>query len=284
MTAANADQLSYWNGEAGERWRAAARDSDAAFAPLSRAAIDAAHPVPGERVIDVGCGCGATTMQLAELVAPGGRVSGVDLSAPMLDLARERVRARRIGNVKLIVADATTVDLPPGSFDLVFSQFGVMFFADPVATFTHLRNALAPAGRLTFRCWRSVPENPFFNVPLTAARSHVPPPPNPPAPDAPGPNAFADPARVRDILARAGFSAIAIEPRDTQLHIGDDLDTAVSFLARIGAAARVLEDATPKQRSAAIAATRTALEPHATSDGVFLTAGTWLVRADGAPD
>src|SRR5881628_2723223 len=153
----------------------------------------------GERVIDIGCGCGDTTIALARRVGPAGLVLGIDVSAPMLARAADAAREAGVAHVRFEHADAQTHRFPAQAFDVLYSRFGVMFFSDPAAAFGNLRTALRPGGRLGFVCWQAVPENPWIAVPLEAAAQHMALPP-PPAPGAPGPFSFADPERVRRIL------------------------------------------------------------------------------------
>src|SRR2546427_6919777 len=216
---ANAGQVPYWNEAAGPKWVAFQKIIDAQIAPLGERAMDRAGIAPGERVIDVGCGCGDTTIALARRVGPAGLVLGIDISAPMLERAAETARAEALANVRFENADAQTHRLPASAFDVVYSRFGVMFFADPVAAFANLRAALRPGGRLAFVCWQALPENPWLFVPLRAAAQHLTLPP-PPAPDAPGPFAFAAPNRVRGILPRAGFAETVPEDLRTTLTLG----------------------------------------------------------------
>src|SRR5437867_4470402 len=216
---ANAEQIRYWNEAAGPKWVSFQKVIDAQIAPLGERAMDRAGIAPGERVIDVGCGCGGTTIALARRVGPAGLVLGIDISAPMLERAAETARAEGLANVRFENADAQTHRLPPGAFDVVYSRFGIMFFADPVAAFANLRAALRPGGRLAFVCWQALRENPWLFLALQAAAQHLTLPP-PPAPDAPGPFSLADPERVRDIVARAGFERIALEDLRTALTLG----------------------------------------------------------------
>src|SRR6185312_7572098 len=162
----NADQIAYWNGPGGQRWAARQQAQDIMLAPLADLLVDRAKPLPGERVIDVGCGSGATTFALAQRVAPSGHVFGIDVSGPMLERARQNTPKQL--PVAFALADATVYPFDPGSFDLVASRFGVMFFAEPALSFANLRAALRPSGRLAFVCWREPRENPFFMAPLHA--------------------------------------------------------------------------------------------------------------------
>ena len=204
----NAQQIQYWN-DTGPRWVAQQNVIDDQIRQLGRLAMDRSTVQPGERVLDVGCGCGDTTVELAGRVAPGGTVTGIDISAPMLERARERARTQGAA-ARFELADAQTHAFAPAIVDVIFSRFGVMFFTDPTAAFANLRRALTPGGRLAFVCWQALPDNPWMFVPLGAALQYLPTPPLP-GPDAPGPFSFADPGRVRTILAGAGFRDVAFE-------------------------------------------------------------------------
>ena len=275
----NAEQIEYWNQKAAPTWVNQNEKLDAMLAPFGLAVMDRARPATGERVLDVGCGVGQTSLQLAKRVAASGSVLGVDISTPMLARASERARAEKLANVRFENADAQTFPFTPNSVDLIFSRFGVMFFADPKAAFTNLRRALRPGGRLSFICWQSLPENPWMFVPLGAALQFLPPPPLP-APDAPGPFAFADAARVRGILERAGFRGVTHEPLTGEILLGLTVDEAIAFSSELGPAARVLLEATPAERDAAIAAIREMLGKILTATGIRLGYAAWIVTAE----
>jgi SAM-dependent methyltransferase len=208
---------------------------------------------PGQSVLDVGCGCGQTLLQLADLVGPSGRVVGVDISPPMLARARERAAARP--EISLVEADAQSYPLPPASFDAVYSRFGVMFFEDPRAAFANLSAALRPGGRLAFVCWQAIERNPWAAIPLAAVQ-RLQPTATPRAPPAgpPGPFSFADPDHVRAILSAAGFASIQLDRWEAPLHIGGAMTLAEAreYAARSGPAARAIaaspEDARPTSR------------------------------------
>ncbi len=277
-SSANADQITYWNSRAGERWAAMQADIDAVFAPLTKATLDWTDAKPGDRVLDVGCGCGTSTLELARRVGASGRVLGVDVSEPMLGLATERARA--VSQIELRLADASTHPFEPGTRDVVFSRFGVMFFDDPTAAFRNIRTVLTSEGRLAFVCWQPIAENSWFSVPVEAVRPNVPDQP-PSDPYAPGPFAFAEPDRVRAILAAAGFSRIVITPHRTTMRLGGpgDLDGAADFSTKIGPAARMLAEVEPEVRAAAMGDVRAALAPFDGPDGVVLGGAVWLVSA-----
>jgi ubiquinone/menaquinone biosynthesis C-methylase UbiE len=231
----------------------------------------------GERALDLGCGCGATTLELARRVGPGGSVLGVDLSEPML--ARARERAAGLGQVEFRAADAQTADLGAASFDLAYSRFGVMFFADPPAAFANVRRALRPAGRLGFVCWQEMRKNPYMFEPVAAAARHVTLPP-PPAPDAPGPFAFADAARVRAILERAGFGRIEIAPWAGEIGLGEP-EQALEFFFEIGPLAAALREAGagPEVHTRVREAIREVLDRYSTPAGIRMPVHTWVVTA-----
>ena len=276
--AENADQLAYWNGPAGQRWAARQQVQDVLLGPIADLLIDRARPVSGERVIDVGCGSGATTIAFGHKVAPSGHVLGVDVSEPML--ARARSRAPKNLPVDFVQADATVYPLDPSSFDLLASRFGVMFFADPVLSFANMRKALKSSGRLAFACWREPKENPWMMAPLQAVYKHVPKLP-PQGPEDPGPFALASEERVHRILGGAGFKGIAMEacPLSMDIAIGRGLEAAVQGALEIGPAARALEGQPDELRAAATNSIREALAPLAKGDTVALPGSIWIVTA-----
>lgn len=274
----NADQIAYWNGPGGQRWADRQAAQDILLKPIADLLIDRAKPLPGERVIDVGCGSGATTIAFGQKVAPSGHVFGIDVSGPMLERARQT--APKDLPIEFALADATVHPFDPASFDLLASRFGVMFFADPVLSFANLRKALRPKARLAFACWREPRENPFFMAPLQAVYKHVPKLP-PQGPEDPGPFAFASEERVQRVLGAAGFAGIAMEPCNLALDvaIGRGLEAAVQGVFEIGPASRALEGHPPEVRVAATNSVREALAAYAKGDTVPLPASIWIVTA-----
>jgi SAM-dependent methyltransferase len=264
-------EAEYWNGEAGVRWAELYARTDRQLAAASTALMAFAAPRAGERALDVGCGCGTTTLELHQRT--GVLVRGVDVSEPMLAVARARATS---GAITFAAGDAATMQLA-AEHDLVFSRFGVMFFADPVAAFANLRTALAPRGRLAFACWRAADHNPWATIPVAAASSVLPPEP-PGDPHAPGAFAFADAERVRALLVAAGFRDVSTTAHDTTVYLGDSLDDAVAGVLAIGPLARraMKLDAATRARLPALVAD--ALAPLATPH-VTLPASIWLVGA-----
>ena len=273
----NAEQIQYWNEASGEKWVAAQESIDRQIEPLGLAALERARVGEGERVVDVGCGCGQTTLELARRVGTGGSVTGLDLSAPMLARARERAQSQGLSNLAFEQADVQTHKFEQLA-DLIFSRFGVMFFADPIAAFANLAAGLKPAGRLTFVCWQAARENPWVSVPLQAVADLVELPT--PTPGAPGPFSLADAARVEDILAQAGFSDIAVEALERDLAVGGgSLEGAVEFLQKIGPSGRALAEADAATRARAADALRRAIEPFAVDGSVRMGSASWIVSA-----
>jgi SAM-dependent methyltransferase len=272
----NADQIKYWNAEAGTKWSEFNPQLDRMLAPLSAVVIDCAAPVAGEQVLDIGCGCGDTTMALARRVAPDGAITGVDISTPMLDVARRRATDDDLP-ITLFNADAETHDLGAARFDLAFSRFGVMFFNNPEAAFANIGGALRPGGRLTFVCWQPLAHNPWARIPFEAIR-HLMPPADPPDPHAPGPFAFADSERVKGIITAAGFEDVAVNGYESIMKNGEgDLDTCVRGIMNLGPAARMLREADEATMAAAAKAVRDAVGPYHTGNTLELSSAVWIV-------
>ena len=237
----NAAQVEYWNSVAGETWAQFQEPLDRQIEPLGLAGIDVLQPVPGERIIDIGCGCGQTSLALAARVAPSGSVVGIDLSRPMLEVARRRPRPAANLRVDFRQLDAQNGDIGRGVFDAAFSRFGVMFFSDPVAAFRNIRASLKPGGRLVFVCWRPLADNPWMLAPLQAALPFIPPV-APPDPTAPGPFAFADASRVRSILTHAGFASLSGLTRLTLVSAAATLEQSLKLALRVGPLGRALRE------------------------------------------
>ena len=274
----NADQLAFWNGAGGRTWVARQAHTDTTLAPVFEALLGLASARPGERVLDVGCGCGVTTLELARAVGPAGRVAALDISGPMLDEGRARAGAAGVANVDWVQADAASAALD--DFDLLVSAFGVMFFGDPVAAFAHMRCAARPGARMALACWRSLGENPWMEVPMRAVAPHVPPRPKP-NPHAPGMFAFADPERVARVLTAAGWAAPRLDRLDIDLDIaaGRGLEEAVVQSTRIGAINSWLRGQPEAVVDAAVASVRAALSEHVDGASVRLPGAMWLVSA-----
>jgi len=273
---ANTAMGQYWNEVAGPRWVGRAGLQEARNIEVAHLLLQAAAPRPGERVLDVGCGTGATAIPFAAAVAPGGHVTGVDISEPMLGQARQNIAAAWSGNITLVLADAQVHRFPADSFDLVISRFGVMFFADPVAAFTNLHAGLRKGGRLCMAVWASMEDNVHWKIPLEIAVRHLGDP-APADPHAPGPMAFRDPAYLRGILDQAGFGGIDIAPQGFQI-AGQSAASEAEHAALFGPAWRLMEEkqAPETARQAIVAETAAAFAPYKTQEGLRLP-GTVLI-------
>lgn len=274
----NSDQIEFWNGEAARKWVDFNPLLDRMLEPLGDLAMARAAPAPGERVLDIGCGCGGTTLDLARAVAPGGAVTGLDISEPMLAMARERA-VSAAAPVRIINADAETHGLPRAAFDLVFSRFGVMFFANPKTAFANFHGALKPGGRVAFICWRAPDLNPWVTIPFEAAWP-LAPEFEPAGVDEPGQFAFAGRDRVEAILADAGFMDARLEPHETTMRVGEgDLDDCVALVLKLGPVSRLLREADGAVAPAIAEAVRAAVAPYYTGRCIEMAAAVWIAGA-----
>jgi SAM-dependent methyltransferase len=280
MTNTNAEQAAHWNNsdEIGH-WLTHQRRHDTMLAPFSTMLFDALQLTSGERVLDVGCGTGATTRAAAALVAPGAAV-GVDISAPMLERSRADSADARLANVMFERADVQVHPFDDAVFDAVMSRFGIMFFDDPVAAFANLHRASRPGGRLAFVCWQPLTANEWLVVPGAALAEHVAIPPAA-APGAPGMFAFAEPDRVRQVLTDAGWRDITVTSQDTPMLVGGggSIDDTVEFLRTGSLGCALLAGADAATTTRALDAVRDALVPYLSTDGARLDAAVWLVQA-----
>ncbi|WP_426343245.1 class I SAM-dependent methyltransferase [Pseudoduganella sp. R-32] len=282
MAERNIYQVADWNGQSGERWVAHQARLDAMVAVFGQAAIDAVAPAPGERVLDVGCGAGTSSLALAARVGASGQVLGVDISEPLIGWAR--ALAPPDAPVRFQLADAGSAELPEGAFDILFSRFGVMFFDDPAGAFAHMRRALRPGGRVAFVCWRGAAENDWVRLPMGAIKGIVPPAAQP-DPEAPGPFSFGDRERVACILAAAGFTDIAIMPFDASIPLGEGetrdaaIDDAVKMALEVGPLSRALADQPDGIRASASAALRAVFARQSGDRSVMFDGAAWIVMA-----
>jgi SAM-dependent methyltransferase len=274
----NAAQFEAWNGEHGLHWVAIADQRDRVLAPVAEVLLTAAAPSPGMRVLDVGCGCGVTTLRVAGIVGDAGSVTGVDISEPMLGVARDR--AGPTGprtNVSLVRADAQTHSFRPRSVDLVISRFGTMFFSDPVAAFTNIATSLVGGGRLCIATWQRLASNEWIRLPIETLVSY-----GAAAPPLEGSGMFAqsDPATVTSTLSAAGFGSVTLDAVDITFDVGSSIDEAMAYVIDSGAVRTQLE-AIPESsaRDAALADLRHRLEVHHDGAGVKLGGSIWLIRA-----
>lgn len=272
-------QREYWNGRVGEEWVAQADRMDAMLEPLTGAALAKSEFLSGERILDIGCGAGATTLRIARRVGAKGSVVGLDLSAPLLDCARGRAERNGLA-IDFVEADASVAALGK-AFDAAFSRFGVMFFEEPIAAFAHLRGLLRTGGRLIFVCWRSLKENGWATTPIEAIRPMLKAPVQPPNPDAPGPFSLEDPDKIKRILGDAKWRDITVSPWDGLITIGGggSVAEAAQFMRKIGHCARAIadQDLDPVEVQRRLVEHLSVLHKPA---GVSLPAACWIVRAE----
>ncbi|QSQ25968.1 methyltransferase domain-containing protein [Pyxidicoccus parkwayensis] len=278
---ADDEQMKLWNGHAGRAWVDAQELLDPMFKPFEELLVEAVSAGSARRVLDVGCGTGATTLAVARRLGAEGGCTGIDISEPMLTVAR--ARAEREGSRACFIrANAQDHAFEAGSFDLIISRFGVMFFDDSVRAFANLRHAAKADAELRFIAWRSPSENPFMT---TAERAAAPLLPNLPArrPNAPGQFAFADPRRIQHILEESGWAGIDIQPIDVACTLPEK--ELVRYLTRLGPLGMILQEADDRTRTQVIETVRAAFEPYVHGADVRYPAACWTVtaRAPSAP-
>jgi SAM-dependent methyltransferase len=273
----------YWNGSAGEKWVRLEAILDEQLRPFGDAVLAAARLKVGEHILDIGCGCGATTLDAARSVGSAGIATGVDISRPMLARAAARARTLGLGQARFECADAQTQPFPSASVDAVISRFGVMFFDDPKVAFTNLARTTKRGGRLVFVCWQNIAANPWMALPMMAAMQHITID-RPTDPNAPGPMAFADSERVRGILANAGWTGINVHPLELLVSVGGgvSLAEAADFMMELGPTAQPLKDADLTTRERVRAAIMEAIAPYATNEGVRMGSAAWVITARAA--
>ena len=273
---ANTDMAEYWNGRPAHVWVTEAERFDSMLSGFGRRLLTAAVLKPGERVLDVGCGNGAVSLDAARAVGRDGQVTGLDLSAPMLGVARRRAEEQGI-DVQFVQGDAQTASFDQ-AFDVIVSRFGVMFFDDPEVAFANLATAVRSGGRMCFVCWQEMLANEWIAVPAMAMVAHVGIP-ELPEPGAPGPFALADSQRTRGLLESAGWSEVTVEERKDGMRIGRDPEDVVAFMLSDEMGRRLVEGKDPEAVRAGTEAALEALRPFATPEGVVLGGAYWLVAA-----
>jgi SAM-dependent methyltransferase len=277
VAAGNRDMAAAWDGEDGAHWAVHADRYDRGTAPYRERLLSAAALVVGERTLDVGCGAGRTTREAARAVAPSGHALGVDLSALMLEHARSASAADGVDNVTFEQADAQVHEFATSSYDVAMSQFGIMFFSDPVAALANIRSALTEDGRALFLVWQALSRNEWASTlrGTLAAGRELPTPP----PGAPGPFSWADPETAQRLLTSAGFTDVALEDVPGDFNIGPDPDDALEFVRGMGVARSLLADLDDATVERALADLRAAFAEHRTDRGVVFRSAAWLVTA-----
>jgi SAM-dependent methyltransferase len=246
--------------------------------PFGDAMLDAAALAPGERVLDVGCGLGTTTLEAARRVAPAGAALGVDTSGALLAEARRQAAAAGVDSVEFLEADAQVHPFEEAAFDAVISRHGIMFFEDPEAAFANLGRAVRPEGRLVIVCPGDPLQTEWVTVAFAAAAAHVGLPDLGP-PGAPGPFAFADRNRLERTIRAGGFRDVTIEALTRPIRIGDDVDDVAGFIASLPEGQQVLAGQPDEKVAAVLGALREGFAPYAGPDGVVVASAAWLASA-----
>lgn len=231
MQMVNEGQSTYWEDRAPD-WIAGLCGAETVSATFGRMAMDELDPSDGERVLDVGCGSGPTTIDLAKRVGVGGHAHGVDISPTMVAAARELATASGTTNATFSAVDAQVEPFGSGSFDAAFSRFGVMFFEDPLQAFSNIATSLRPGGRLAFSCWQDIFANEWMFVPGSAVVAVTGSLPSMPVPGQPGPFSLAEPGRVESLLSEAGYSGIEVTPRSEVVVIRDEMIESFLVMCR----------------------------------------------------
>ncbi len=254
MLEINADQAEYWsNSPGGQKWITLEDQLDAVLAPVLDQVLERAAPQPGQSVLDIGCGTGASLIAAGARVGPEGSVEGADISEPFVERARARIAAAQAHHVSATLADAQTHDFAPASYDIIMSRFGVMFFEDTVAALSNMARALRPGGRMVFAAWGQLQNNPWFLVPHMAAVARLGQPPKTDR-NAPGPLAFHDLDRVRGLFDQAGLDVDARAVPVPLTPVGGISGTA-ALCMKVGPAVRAMAhfQGTPEDEAAILA-------------------------------
>ncbi|SDI24799.1 Methyltransferase domain-containing protein [Paraburkholderia phenazinium] len=268
-------QATHWSGGAGRAWVTAQALLDPMFKPFEDLLVARIGAASAQRVLDVGCGTGSTTLAVARQLGERGHCLGADVSAPMV--AAARARAEQEGSAaRFILADVQTHAFEPASFERIISRFGVMFFDNPVQAFENLLRAASSDAELAFIAWRSAADNPFMT---TAERAAAPLLPNLPVrrPGAPGQFAFADRQRVDSILEDSGWLGIDIQPIDVQCSLPEN--QLIDYLTQLGPVGLCLQEADQHTRKQVVETVRSAFDPYVHGADVHYTAACWMVCA-----
>ncbi|RLA38132.1 MAG: class I SAM-dependent methyltransferase [Gammaproteobacteria bacterium] len=276
----NAGMAEFWNGKGGKNWVSHEARLEASLKPFGQQAMAAGAITGGQQILDIGFGCGDSTLEMAGKLGPKGQVHGVDISTAMVEAAEKKAAAKGVANVSFECADAQTKAFPADNYDLIFSRFGVMFFDDPIAAFKNIYTALKPGGRLAFMCWAPRDQNAWVGLPLQVVAKHLRLP-APPAIDEPGPFSLSEEPRVSGILGAAGFADIAVELFKTSFVLGGDVDEALSFLMQLSPSGGAINNAEADEPTRARIALDMAelLKSYESDKGVCMNAAALLVTA-----
>ncbi len=277
---ANDAQAEYWNSKQGQNWVTFQSDLDTLLGSVTSQLIAAVKPQAGQKIVDLGCGAGASTFEFAELIAPGGKIHGIDVSEPLITRARQRQQELSADNVSFAIADAQEQQLGSGDYDVAVSRFGVMFFSDTEKAFRNIAGCIRPGGRLVFAAWAGPEHNPWFSLPQEAAAEHLGPA-EPADPHAPGPLAFRDADRVIGILQDTGLTDCQSVQVEIDLHHPGGLKPVLQIAPHVGPVARMLKakNGTAEDLSAIMNTIAKRFEPFLCNDGIRIPAAVHVFSA-----
>ena len=276
----NTKQKEFWSGKGGDYWVVKQNEMDIMLNPLGKKALAKLNLKSNSKVLDIGCGCGATTLEIAKVVSEG-TVTGLDISVPMLDKAKSEAKNKGIENVDFKVVDVQVEQLAYEEYDSAYSRFGVMFFDDPFEAFKNIFSSLRKAGELSFVCWQDPSLNPWQSLSLQVIRGYLDMPSPPPR--SPGPFAFHEKDYVKEILEKSGFSNISFDDNqeDITMFAGKSLEEASEdYLAINPVVTEMLKDSTDDLKSEIVESLKEAFSEFHRGDGLVFPSATWVVSAD----
>ena len=278
MSEVNKNQRDFWSGKGGDIWVKRQNAMDTMLSPLGEAALNKLNLNEGENVLDIGCGCGHTTLNIAKRISPDGQVTGLDISEPMLKRAKESANEMSISNASFNCVDVQTDDMGEEVYSAAFSRFGVMFFEDPVAAFCNINKSLITGASLSFVCWQSPALNPWQSLFIEAVKKYVDLPSPPPR--SPSPFAFMESEYVSSILEESNFQNIMIEGHEAEVNMfsGRSLsDSVKDYISINPVVSGMLKDSTEQEKTEIINSAIEAFSPYYSVKGLMFPSATWLV-------
>ena len=278
MSEVNKNQRDFWSGKGGDIWVERQNAMDTMLSPLGEAALNKLNLNEGENVLDIGCGCGHTTLNIAKRISPDGQVTGLDISKPMLKRAKESANEMSISNVSFNCVDVQTDDIGEEVYSAAFSRFGVMFFEDPIAAFHNINKSLITGASLSFVCWQSPALNPWQSLFIEAVKKYVDLPSPPPR--SPSPFAFMESEYVSSILEESNFQNIMIEGHEAEVNMfsGRSLsDSVKDYISINPVVSGMLKDSTEQEKTEIINSAIEAFSPYYSAKGLMFPSATWLV-------
>ncbi len=278
MSEVNKNQRDFWSGKGGDIWVERQNAMDTMLSPLGEAALNKLNLNEGENVLDIGCGCGHTTLNIAKRISPDGQVTGLDISEPMLKRAKESANEMSISNASFNCVDVQTDDMGEEVYSAAFSRFGVMFFEDPIAAFRNINKSLITGASLSFVCWQSPALNPWQSLFIEAVKKYVDLPSPPPR--SPSPFAFMESEYVSSILEESNFQNIMIEGHEAEVNMfsGRSLsDSVKDYISINPVVSGMLKDSTEQEKTEIINSAIEAFSPYYSAKGLMFPSATWLV-------